>query len=502
MYYLGMDLGTSSVKILIMDEAGKVIDKVSRGYKVYYPHEGWSEQHPEDWWNECKLGIKQIIHQSGIQAEDIKAIGLSGQMHGLVAMDNSGRVLMPAILWNDQRTQEECDYLNHEAGQDKLSRYTGNKALTGFTAPKVLWVKKHKPQLFDKIRHILLPKDYIRYRLCGEYASEVSDSSGTLMFNVEERKWSDKMIDIIGIDKALLPKVYESYQVTGEVSIKASQETGLIKGTPICGGGGDQASGAVGTGTVKEGIVSVAMGTSGVVFACNSSYSVDKDNRLHSFCHANGKWHQMGVMLSAAACLKWWVDGVQDKIDTGDVYAYLLTEAERVNSRGLLFLPYLMGERTPYSDPDARGAFIGLGSSHGRAEMTRAIMEGVCFGLRDSLEILRSLNIPTEEVRVTGGGSKSKLWRQILADTFNAEVGQVNSQEGPAYGSAILALVSTGAYGSVDEACQNLIQVADRTRPDKENAKMYDDVYAVYQGLYNRLNDTFSELRKLNKSNT
>ncbi len=498
MFFLGMDLGTTSLKIIIMGGSGEVVASVTKEYNVYTPHEGWSEQHPEEWWKACKEGIKEIINRSGVKSADIKSIGLSGQMHGLVALDSNGNVLMPAILWNDQRTQDECDYLNKEIGQDKISKYTGNIALTGFTAPKILWVKKHKPDIFDKIRHILLPKDYIRFRLTGEYASEVSDSSGTLIFNVADRQWSNEMINILGIDKSILPVVYESYEVTGKVSKMVSQETGLKEGIPVCGGGGDQAAGAVGTGTVEEGIISVAMGTSGVVFACNHNYSVDTDNRLHSFCHANGKWHQMGVMLSAAACLKWWVDKVHNKIKTEDVYDFLLAESEKTNSNGLIFLPYLTGERTPYPDPYARGSFIGLSSSHGRAEMTRAILEGVCFGLRDSQEILRSLDVPAEEVRVTGGGSKSKLWRQILADVFNAEVEQINSQEGPAYGVAILASVSVGKYKDVAEACKDLIKITDRTQPRKDFINKYNEYYNVYHGLYERLKGTFSDIRKLN----
>ncbi|KHO61406.1 xylulose kinase [Thermoanaerobacter sp. YS13] len=498
MYFLGIDLGTSAVKIILIEEKGNVIGSTSKEYPVYYPQPGWSEQNPEDWWNATKDGIRELIIKTGVKNDDIKGIGLSGQMHGLVLLDENNNVLMPAILWNDQRTQEECDYITQILGKERLTKYTGNKALTGFTAPKILWVRKHRHDIYKKIHHILLPKDYIRFKLTGEYATDVSDASGTLLFDVENRKWSKEMLDILDIPYNWMPKCYESTEVTGYVTKDAADITGLKEGTIVVGGGGDQASGAVGTGTVKSGIVSVALGTSGVVFASQDKYVVDGENRLHSFCHANGKWHVMGVMLSAAACLKWWIDNIINFNGSSITYEKLLEEAEKVTpgSGGLIFLPYLMGERTPHSDPYARGSFIGLNMTHKREHMTRAILEGVAFGLRDSLEIIKELNIPVNEVRVSGGGAKSVLWRQILADIFGVRVDMVNATEGPAFGAAIMAAVGYGIFKDVEEACSTLIKVTDSVYPIGENVSKYDEIYAIYKDLYYLLKNTFKRISK------
>ena len=494
MNFLGIDLGTSSVKIIVMDEEGKVIASLSKEYPVFYPEQGWAEQNPEDWWNATKEGIKELIENKQIDGKTIKSIGFSGQMHGLVTLDENDNVLMPAILWCDQRTGEECAYITEIVGEDKLSKYTGNKALTGFTAPKILWIKKHRQEVYSKVRHILLPKDYIRFKLTGEYATDVSDASGTLLFDVENRVWSREMLDALKISEDLLPKCYESSQVTGIISKKAALETGLEEGTLVVGGGGDQAAGAVGTGTVESGIISVAMGTSGVVFASQKEYAVDSENRLHSFCHANDEWHVMGVMLSAASCLKWWVETV----NKGDSRTFdeLLNEAEKIpaGSEGLIFLPYLMGERTPYSDPYAKGCFIGLSITHTRAHMTRAILEGVAFGLKDSLELVRNLDIPINEVRVSGGGAKSKLWRQILADIFDTRIDMINSVDGPSYGAAILAAVGAGKFDSVNEACSKMIKVTESVYPNKMNIDKYEKRYQIYSSLYGKLKDTFKEI--------
>ena len=497
MNFLGVDLGTSSVKIVVMNEAGEVTAAVSEDYDLSYPKIGWAEQNPEDWWKATRDGIRDIIKNTNIAGESIKGIGFSGQMHGLVLLDKEGNVLRPAILWCDQRTQDECDYLNNEVGQDKLSLYTGNMALTGFTAPKLLWVRRHEKEIFDKIAHVLLPKDYIRYKLTGEFATDVSDASGMLMLDVKERKWSREMLDIIQIDEKVLPRVYESWQVTGKLTKEVAEYTGLTEDTVVVGGAGDQAAGAVGAGIVKSGILSVALGTSGVVFASSDNYEVDEGNRLHSFCHSNGKWHQMGVMLSAASCLKWWVKDI-NKDAEGDAFENLLKEAGSapVGSSGVVFLPYLMGERTPYSDPNAKGVFFGLNITSSRADMTRAVLEGVCFGLRDSLEILRSLKVPVEAVRVSGGGAKSPLWRQILADIFEVKVQVINSKEGPAYGAAILAAVGCGVYDTVDEACEKLIKVTDSVEPIAENVENYNKIYNVYNGLYPVLKEAFKEISK------
>ncbi|MDK2807263.1 xylulokinase [Thermoanaerobacterium thermosaccharolyticum] len=500
MYFLGIDLGTSSVKIILMSDNGSVVSSVSKEYPVYYPEPGWAEQNPEDWWNATKDGVKEIIAKSGVNGDDIKGVGLSGQMHGLVLLDKDNNVITPAILWCDQRTQEECDYITGKIGKEGLLKYTGNKALTGFTAPKILWVRKHLPDVYAKIAHILLPKDYIRFKLTGEYATEVSDASGTLLFDVSNRRWSKEMIDIFEIPEKALPKCYESTDVTGHVTKEAADLTGLKEGTIVVGGGGDQASGAVGTGTVKSGIVSVALGTSGVVFASQDKYAADDELRLHSFCHANGKWHVMGVMLSAASCLKWWVDDVNNYSSEAMTFDGLLEEAEKVKpgSDGLIFLPYLMGERTPYSDPYAKGSFVGLSITHNRGHMTRSILEGVAFGLRDSLELIKDLNIPVNEVRVSGGGAKSKLWRQILADIFNVRIDMINATEGPSYGAAIMASVGYGLFKDVDEACSKLIKVTDSVYPIQENVERYNKLYPIYVSLYSKLKGTFEEIGKLN----
>lgn len=498
MNFLGIDLGTSSVKIIIMNEQGNIIESVSKNYDVSYPHAGWAEQNPDDWWNSTKNGIKELLNRENIKPEEINGISFSGQMHGLVILDDKNQVLMPAILWCDQRTQKQCDYLNKEFGQEKLSEYTGNMALTGFTLPKVLWVKENRPDIYKRIAHIMLPKDYISFKLTGIFASDVSDASGTIMFDVKNRKWSKKIVELLKIEEKVLPKVYESSDVIGNVSKEASRETGLSTETLVIAGAGDQAAGAVGTGVVDSGMISVSLGTSGVVFSSSEKFYMDKENRLHSFCHANGKWHQMGVILSAASSLKWWVENVNLDTD-GDAFEKLLSEAGRssVGSNKLLFLPYLMGERTPYNDPDAKGSFIGLNITHKRGDMTRAILEGVCFALRDSLEILKSMNVEMSEIRVNGGGAKSKLWRHILADVFNLKVNIVNSKEGPAYGASILAAVGCKLFKSVDEACKVLIKTSDSVEPIKENVEKYNKIYKVYSSLYYCLKNKFTEINNL-----
>lgn len=497
MNFLGIDLGTSSVKLIVMDEMGNIIAETSKKYPINYPKDGWAEQNPEDWWNATKDGIIDLISNYSINPENINGISFSGQMHGLVILDKNNKVLMPAILWCDQRTENQCDYLNKTFGQDRLSNYTGNMALTGFTLPKLLWVKENKPDVYSKIAHIMLPKDYISFKLTGVFATDVSDASGTIMFDVKNRIWAKEMLDLLGINQDVLPKVYESFEVIGNVSKQASKDTGLLTKTKVIAGAGDQAAGAVGTGTVNPGALSVALGTSGVVFASSESFYVDNKNRLHSFCHANGKWHQMGVILSAASSLKWWVENVN--VDTKDGFEKLLSEAEKspVGSNKLLFLPYLIGERTPYNDPCAKGTFIGLNLLHKRGDMTRSILEGVCFALRDSLEILKKLNVDIKEIRISGGGSKSKLWRQIVADVFNLNVYVVNSKEGPAYGAAILASVGCKAFKSVNEACGKLIKTTEKSDPIEENVEKYNSIYRIYSSLYYSLKDRFKDINDL-----
>lgn len=491
MNYLGIDLGTSSVKVLAINDQNQIVGEATASYPVSFPKDKWAEQNPKDWWDGTVQAIKELISKCNIKSNEVRAISFSGQMHGLVALDKDNEVLFPAILWCDQRTEAECDEITAHFGRDKLRELTANKALTGFTAPKLLWVRKNMPDKFDKIAHVMLPKDYIRFCLTGEYASDVSDAAGTLFMDVKNRKWSSEMCEFLGINESVLPKLYESYEVTGTVTEEVKKLLGLEGEILVVGGAGDQAAGAVGTGTVKEGIVSVTLGTSGVVFAAHESFSVDPDCRLHAFCHANGKYHSMGVMLSAANCLKWWVESAQEGMD----FDALLAEAEQVTEDvNLYFLPYLMGERTPYPDPNAKGCFIGLDMKTTRGHMTKAVLEGVSFGLNDSLEILKSQNIPINQIRVIGGGAKSSLWIQILADVFNVPITLINTNQGGALGAAILAAVGGGRYKDVEEGCESMISVTKTIQPTPEGVKKYKAMYPLYKELYGCLKSWFKQL--------
>ncbi len=489
MYYLGIDLGTSSVKVLVINQDNKIIGDASREYPVSYPKEKWAEQDPTDWWTETKNAIKDVVKKYDIPKDGIKSMSFSGQMHGLVALDGNNDVLTPAILWCDNRTEEECEDITNHFGQDKLSEYTGNKALTGFTAPKILWVKKNLPEVFQQIRHIMLPKDYVSFKLTGNYSTDVSDASGMLLLDVKNRTWSKEMLDYLGIEEAMLPKLYESYEVCGNVTPSVLEELGLEGEIVVAAGAGDQAAGAVGTGTVVEGIVSVTLGTSGVVFAAHEEYAHDQENRLHAFCHANGKYHSMGVMLSAASCLKWWVDTVQKGMNFED----LLEEAATIESedKNLVFLPYLMGERTPYADPDAKGAFVGMTMLTNRGHMTKAVLEGVSYGLKDSMEILKDIDVPIKEVRVIGGGAKSPLWKQILADMFAVEIQEINTNQGGALGAAILGAVGAGHFKDVAQGCQAMIKVTNTVKPNPEKKAYYDEKYQRFTKLYEALKDWY-----------
>lgn len=485
MYYIGVDLGTSAVKLLVMDENGETHKIVSKEYPLFLNEEGWAEQNPEDWWTGVKEGLSELTNE--IDCCDIKAISFSGQMHGLVVLDENDNVIRPAILWNDQRTQPQCDKINSD--MKNVIDNTGNIALTGFTAPKILWMKENEPELFLKINKIMLPKDYISYKLSGVHATDVSDASGMLLLDVEKKKWSQHMINLIGIKESQLAKVYNSYEVVGTVKADIANELGLTCNTKVVIGGGDQAVGAVGSGTVDNNMCSVALGTSGVVFISSDKYKADYGgNVLHSFCHANGKYHLMGVMLSAAGSNKWWTETILNTKDNS---------AEQKNITGLgknkvFFLPYLTGERTPHNNPDARGAFVGMSMITTRSEMTQAVLEGVTFGLRDTLEVVRELGIDIKKVRLNGGGAKSPLWRKILADIFNCSVETINSEEGPAFGAAILACVGDGVFTTVEEACEKLIKVVNVVEPDEEAVKAYNERYKVFTKLYKDLKDTFS----------
>ncbi len=488
MALLGIDLGTSSVKVLAVEADGTIIGEASKSYMVNYPKENWAEQNPEDWWKGTKEAIKTLIQNYPILKNTIHAISFSGQMHGLVILDENNQVLRPAILWCDQRTEKECESITAFFGQEKLTQYIGNKMLPGFTAPKILWVKQYEPSIYMKIRHILLPKDYIRFRLTGDYATDFSDASGMALLDVKNKKWSKELLKHLEIDETVLPKLYHSYEITGRISNDIMTELGLEGDIPVIAGASDQAAGAIGTGTVEEGMVSVTLGTSGVVFSAHNQYAVDAKNRLHAFCHANGKYHSMGVMLSAASCLKWWVEDIHPDL----AFEEILEEAENTESKPkLIFLPYLMGERTPYSDPDAKGCFIGLTMNTTRGEMTRAVLEGVAYGLRDSLEILRDIHIPIREIRVIGGGSKSKLWIHILANVFNTPIQMINTNQGGALGAALLAGVGIGVYSSVDSACKSVIQVINSIEPNLECSNEYDKGYRLYQRLYRELENYF-----------
>lgn len=502
---MGIDLGTTSVRAIIVDEKGKLLGAGVQEYPLYRPHPLWAEQEPLDWWESTKKAIGSALKESDVKPQEIEGIGLSGQMHGLVLLDRNYEVLRRSILWCDQRTLSQCDYIMRKNRQI-LIKSTGNPALTGFTLPKIIWVRQEEPKIYEKIHKMLLPKDYIRFKLTGEFATEVSDASGTLMLDIRKRKWSEEVLATFGIRKENLPVVYESPEITGKITKESAKETGLKEGTPVVGGGGDQAAGGVGNGIVKEGLISSTIGTSGVVFASLNDVKTDPLLRTHTFCHAvPGKWHIMGVMLSAGGSLKWFKDtlGTEEinvsKMTGQDPYEILTIEASRVEpgSEGLIFLPYLMGERTPYPDPYAKGVFFGLTPRHTKAHLVRAVMEGVAFGLKDSLEIIRKLGMEIKEIRASGGGARSALWRQIQADINNVPMVTINMTEGPAFGVALLAGVGTGIYKNVEEACSSTIETTGKTEPIKENVKRYEEYYKIYRSLYHKLKDEFVSISKL-----
>ncbi|MGL4510847.1 xylulokinase [Cetobacterium sp.] len=483
--YLGIDLGTSAVKLLLLDKNGKIVKTVSKEYGVNYLNSNWAEQNPEEWWSAVCHGLKDILDEN--IKEELKSISFSGQMHGLVVLDEEDKVIRPAIIWCDQRTEKECIELN---SLPWLGKVTGNQALTGFTAPKILWLKNNEYENFQKIKKIMLPKDYIAYKLSKIHGIDVSDASGTLILNVLERKWAKEMIEYLGIREENLGKVFESMEVIGNIDKEIAKSFGINEDVKIVIGGGDQAVGAVGVGAIKEGIISVALGTSGVVFSSTDEYRADKNYRLHSFCDANGKYHQMGVMLSAAGAFKWWVEDVNESKDYG--YYNEIAEKVEVGSKGLYFLPYLIGERTPHNDSNIRGSFIGLTHNHKKGEMTRAVLEGVAFALRDSFELLKEMDIKVEKIRVSGGGAKSLLWKQILADVLGKPVISIDSAaEGPALGAAILAAVGTRRYESVEKACKDIINEVETCEPNLENVIIYDRKYKKFKRLYPMLKEFY-----------
>jgi xylulokinase len=494
MYFLGIDISTTGSKALLMDERGEVNAVASAPHTLQTPKPLWSEQDPLEWWDAASASIRLVLEKAGIDGERIAAIGLTGQMHGLVLLDEEGNVLRPAILWNDQRTQSQCEEIHKRIGRERFIQITGNLALTGFTAPKVLWVKENEPDVYAKARHVLLPKDYIRYRLTGEYALDKADGTGTVLFDLRSRTWSSEVLEALGIDPAWMPRTFEGPEFTGHVTAEAASATGLKAGTPVAAGGGDQAAQAVGVGAVEPGVVALTVGTSGVVFATTPSALIEPEGRLHAFCHAlPDKWHFMGVMLSAAGSLQWYRDTLAPQMSFDD----LLKEAESVSagSEGLQFLPYLSGERTPHPDPLARGAFIGLTLRHSRAHLTRALLEGVAFGLKDSFRLIQNAGLGAiTQVRASGGGTKGALWRQILASVLEAELVTVNTTEGAAYGAALLAGVGARAWTDVESACKTVIKLTGSTMPDPAQVEAYRKAYPLYRELYPALKSSFGRM--------
>lgn len=505
-YLLGVDIGTSGTKSVLFDIEGNTIASSTVEYPMYQPHIGWAEQDPEDWWRATAETIADIIKKSGVNPSDIKGLGLSGQMHGMVLLNKEGQVLRPAIIWCDQRTQAECDQITEIIGKERLIEITANPALTGFTASKVMWVKNHQPDLFNQIDKILLPKDYVRYKLTGVFATEVSDASGTQFLNVPERAWSEEVLGKLDIDINWMPEVYESYEVSGTVNSEAARITGLGEGTPVVGGGGDQAAGAVGNGIVKQGVISSTIGTSGVVFAHMDKVSIDSQGRVHTFCHAvPNKWHVMGVTQGAGLSMQWLRNNFgnmeKELASFMDIDPYQLMDKQAEKAKpgcdGLIYLPYLMGERTPHLDPNAKGVFFGLSAMHGRREMIRSVMEGVVYSLRDCLEIVKDMDVSVTEVRASGGGGRSPLWRQMQADIFNNPIATINSSEGPALGVALLAGVGVGIYKSVEEACDTAIKVVSLQEAIEENVPVYDQYYEIYKDLYHALKDSFKKVASI-----
>ena len=489
MKLLGIDTGTGGTRAVVINEAGSVVASATCEHEPFAsPQPAWAEQDPLDWWRACTVAVRAVLSQSAIDAGDIAAVGLTGQMHGAVLLGQSGDVIRPALIWCDQRTDGQCRAITQTVGASRLIELTSNPAITGFTLPKLRWVLEQEPELWSQVRSILLPKDYVRFRLTGERATDVADASGTLLFDVARRRWSDEMLDAAEIDERWLPTVFESPEVTGHVSSEGSAATGLRAGTLVVAGAGDQAAGAVGMGIVKAGMVSATIGTSGVVFAATAGPSLDPLGRIHTFCHAvPARWHVMGVTQAAGLSLRWFRDQFGAGVDDArDPYDRLADEAASVcaGSDGLLWAPYLMGERTPHLDPNARGALIGLTASHTRAHVIRAILEGVAFSLRDTLTIFREIGVPIEKIRLGGGGARSSLWRQIQADVYGQPVEVLAAEEGGAYGAALLAGVGSGAWSSVDEACEAAVKVSAQIEPDKTGADLMNDQYQRYRAIY------------------
>lgn len=487
MYYIGIDLGTSAVKLVLMSSKGEVVKTVSKEYPLYFPNVGWSEQNPLDWYEKSIEGILELI--KGVENE-VSGISFGGQMHGLVILDDKDNVLRPAILWNDSRAVSQTQYLNNVIGREKLSEMTANIAFTGFTAPKLLWVKENEPDIFKKINKIMLPKDYLAYRFSGSFSTDYSDASGMLLLDVKHKCWSSKMLEICSIKEEMLPKLYESYEVIGNIKPTLAKELGLNTNVKVIAGAGDNAAAAIGTGTVGEGRCNISLGTSGTIFISSKKFGVDRYNALHSFAHADGGYHLMGCMLSAAACNKWWLE---DILNTKD---YMAEQAgiDKLGENRVFFLPYLMGERSPHNDPDARGMFLGMSMDSTRKDMTLAVLEGVTFGLRDSLEVAKSLGIDIKSTKICGGGAKSPLWKKIVANILNLEVEVLPNEEGPGYGAAILAAVGCGEFKSIEEAVSNIITIKETIKPDIELVAKYESKYQKFRKIYPTVKSLYKEI--------
>ena len=505
-YTIGIDIGTSGTKTVMFDEKGAKIASATVEYPLYQPQNGWAEQDAADWWRASYESCKAVITESGVDPRDIAAVGLSGQMHGLVMLDEAGEVLRRSIIWCDGRTAEECKVVEDLVGREKLISITANPALTGFTSTKIMWVKRHEPEIFEKCRKILLPKDYVRFMLTGEAASDVSDASGMQLMDIKNRCWSEEVCEALGIDMSMLGKLYESPEVSGCVTEEASRLTGLPVGTPVVAGAGDNAAAAVGMGVVRDGRAFTTIGTSGVVFAHTDEMNIDPEGRVHTFCCAvPGAWHVMGVTQAAGLSLRWLRDTVcteevAEAAEGGvDPYVIMDAEAEKspIGASRLLYLPYLMGERTPHLDPNARGAFVGLSAMHTKGDMIRAVMEGVCYSQADSLAVLNGMGADIDNMLICGGGGKSPLWRGMLADVYGIPCGRIESDEGPALGAAILAMVGAGIYPSVEEACDAVVKLRDVAEPDGARHEQYMKYYDIYKKLYGHLKDDYAALAVL-----
>lgn len=491
MYYIGIDLGTSAVKLLLMEGNGKIVNIVSKEYPLFFPHPGWSEQNPEDWLTQSVAGIRELVQD--VDRSQVAGISFGGQMHGLVVLDEQDKVIRPAILWNDGRTFKEVDYLNNVIGKDKLSQLTANIAFAGFTAPKLLWMRNHEPENFAKIAKIMLPKDYLAYMLTGVHCTDVSDASGMLLFDVEHKCWSKEMLEICGVKESQMARIFESYEAVGTLTPAMAEELGLSEKVIVAAGAGDNAAAAVGTGTVGEGKCNISLGTSGTIFISSKTFGVDQYNGLHSFAHADGYYHLMGCMLSAASCNKWWME---DIVGTSD---YAANQApitdDKLGNNHVYFLPYLMGERSPINDTNARATFVGMTMDTTRADMTQAMLEGVAFAIRDSFEVAKSLGIKIERSKICGGGANSPLWKKIMANVLNVKLDILESEQGPGMGGAMLAAVACGEYASVQECCDRLVKVVETVEPDQEIAGRYEERYQKYRKIYPALKPIFPQIQ-------